>query len=89
MAMDTHSSGKTAREKRAASASSPTRCKIDVGRYVDEMERILLAHGDRNARMQALAILERWQFDEMLEDASRQRAQLLVLRFARNEGEGA
>ena len=73
-------------------AASPTRRKIDAGRYVEEMERILLAAGDRSACVRALAILERWQFDEMLEDASRQRAKLLVFRFARNgldEGDGA
>ena len=70
---------------KAASAASPSRYKIDVGRYVAELERMLRANRDRSACLQALAILQRWQFDEMLEDASRQRAKMLVLRFAGNE----
>ncbi len=56
--------------------------KIDVGRYVAEIERTLCAGGDRAQRTQALAILQRWQFDEMLDDASRQRAKVLIWRFA-------
>ncbi len=85
MAMDAYSPGTTANEERndtAANASSPSRSKIDVGRYVAEMERTLRTAGDRRVRMHALGVLQRWQFDEMLDDASRQRARLLVLRFA-------
>ena len=44
--------------------SSPT--KIDVGRYVAQIELMLRVGGERLQRMQALAILRRWQFDEML-----------------------
>ena len=54
---------------------------IDVGRYVAEMERTLHDHPDGGVRSQALRILQRWQFDEMLDDGSRKRARLLVLRF--------
>ena len=67
----------------AAGASSPSHGKIDVGSYVAEMERVLRANDDQGARMDALGILQRWQFDEMLDDASRRHARLLVLRFAR------
>jgi hypothetical protein len=49
---------------------------------VAEIERTLRAGGDRGRRTQALAILQRWQFDEMLDDASRQRAKVLIWRFA-------
>ena len=62
--------------------SSPT--KIDVGRYVAEIERMLCSGGQRPQRKQALAILRRWQFDEMLDNASRQRAKVLIWRFAGN-----
>ena len=71
--MDADSDWKTAtdkRKKRDASTSRPSRCKIDVGRYVAEMEHTLRANRDRSACLHALAILQRWQFDEMLEDAS-------------------
>ena len=81
--MNAHSLGKTAEEEPADAASSPDCRKIDVRRYVAEMEHILRTNGDPNACRQALAILKRWQVDEMLDDASRQRAQLLALRFAR------
>lgn len=67
-----------------AATTSDSNChKIDVGRYVAEMEDVLLANAHRASPRQALAILRRWQFDEMLDDASRQRARLLVLRFER------
>jgi hypothetical protein len=69
----------------AASPANPNQYKIDVGRYVTEMEHILRANGDRIARRKELAILNRWRFDEMLDYESRQRAKLLVSIFARNE----
>ena len=67
--------------------SSPT--KIDVGRYVAEIERMLHAGGDCTQRTQGLTILRRWQFDEMLDDASRQKAKGLIRRFTGNDHEEA
>jgi hypothetical protein len=55
--------------------------KIDVKRQVEEMERVLRMQDDP-ARCQAtISILRRWQFDEMLDDASREQARMLVLEF--------
>ena len=55
--------------------------KIDVKRQVEEMEDVLRTEGDP-ARCQAtISILRRWQFDEMLDDASREKARMLVLEF--------
>jgi len=55
--------------------------KIDVKHQVEEMERVLRAHAD-GARCQAtLTVLRRWQFDEMLDDGSREKAKMLVLEF--------
>jgi len=56
--------------------------KIDVGRHVAEMERVLRIGGDLIHCVDALEILERWQFDEMLDDASRNKARALVREFA-------
>ena len=67
-----------------AGALGVSPCPIEVGRCVAEMERILSGDHDYSARMRALAILQRWQFDEMLDAASRRRARQLVLQFARN-----
>lgn len=66
-------------------ASSPRGFKIDVSRQVEEMEHVLRAGGDRTRRREALAILQNWQFDEMLDDASREKARLLVQTFASND----
>ena len=60
--------------------ASPT--KIDVGRYVAQLELMLRVGGGRRQRVQALAILRRWQFDEMLDDASRRKAKVLIRTFA-------
>lgn len=55
--------------------------KIDVKRQVEEMERVLRTQDDP-ARCQAtVSILRRWQFDEMLDDGSREKARMLVLEF--------
>lgn len=67
------------------SAVSACRGMIDVSRYLAEMEGMLGASGDGNAHWRALGILQRWQFDEMLDEASRRRAKDLVSRFARNQ----
>ena len=56
--------------------------KIDVSRYVLEMEEVLYAQQDPARCENAIAILRRWQFDEMLDDASREKAKTLVQEFA-------
>ena len=70
------------RSEAGAIPAGPSPTKIDVSRYVAEIEHKLHAGGDRT---QALAILRRWQFDEMLDDASRQQAKRLIWRFAGND----
>ncbi|HVO25545.1 MAG TPA: hypothetical protein VMW56_18145 [Candidatus Margulisiibacteriota bacterium] len=83
--MEAYSPRKNANHERNEACAIPTGSnltKIDVGRYVAEIERTLRAGGDRAQRTQALAILQRWQFDEMLDDASRQRAKVLIWKFA-------
>lgn len=57
------------------------RAKIDVSRYVQEMERALRSRQDPVRCEDAIAILRRWQFDEMLDDASRAKAEMLVREF--------
>jgi hypothetical protein len=66
----------------SARPASPRMFTIDVGRQVSEIERVLRAGGDLAERVDALAILERWQFDEMLDDESRTKARVLVREFA-------
>jgi len=56
--------------------------KIDVFRHVTEMEDALRTGQGRYERINALAILSRWQFDDMLDDQSRARARALVNEFA-------
>ena len=60
-------------------ALMPELDKIDVGPQMQEIERDLRC-GER--RVEALAILQRWQFDDMLDDASREKARRLVQEFA-------
>ena len=55
--------------------------KIDVSRYVLEMEQVLHTEQDPVRCHNAIAILLRWQFDEMLDDASRAKARMLVQEF--------
>ncbi len=56
--------------------------KIDVSREVEKLECVLRL-GEELARCkEAMAILGRWQFDEMLDDASREKARMLVHEFA-------
>jgi hypothetical protein len=86
--MITDSRAKTVKQgpnSHAAIASCPSRCPVDVNRYVAEMERVLDSNHDRSACLQAIEILQRWQFDEMLDVASQERARVLVLRFAHSE----
>ena len=55
--------------------------KIDVSRYVLEMEQVLQTEHDPVRCQNAIAVLLRWQFDEMLDDASRAKARMLVQEF--------
>lgn len=52
---------------------------IDVSRYITEIERELRALSPRRSEM--LAVLERWQWDERLDDASRATARRLLVEF--------
>ncbi len=55
--------------------------KIDVSRYLREMEELLQAPRDPIRCFNAVAILRRWRFDEMLDEASRVKAGILVHTF--------
>jgi hypothetical protein len=55
--------------------------KIDVSRYVLEMEQVLHTEPDPVRCHNAIAVLLRWQFDDMLDDASRAKARMLVQEF--------
>jgi hypothetical protein len=55
--------------------------KIDVSRYVHGMERMLDSQQDPVRCETTITILRRWQFDEMLDDASRAKAGMLVREF--------
>jgi len=55
--------------------------KIDVSRYVLEMEQVLHTDQDPVRCHNAIAVLLRWQFDDMLDDASRAKARMLVQEF--------
>ena len=48
--------------------------KIDVSRHVAEMEQALRSGQARLPSDEVLATLERWQWDDMLDDASRAKA---------------
>jgi hypothetical protein len=56
--------------------------KIDVSQWVEELEQVLRAAENPARCEEALAILQRWQFDDMLDDASRQKAKELYWKFA-------
>lgn len=60
--------------------------KIDVSRYVHGMERALHSQQDPVGCEKTIAILRRWQFDEMLDDASRAKAGMLVREFESTGG---
>jgi hypothetical protein len=57
--------------------------KIDVSQWVEELEQVLRLAQDPVRCEEALAILQRWQFDEMLDEASREKAKVLYRQFAR------
>ena len=83
--------GRTNQQRSNPSARpvSPSLFKIDVGRQVAEIERVLRVGEDLTRCAEALEILERWQFDEMLDDASRNKARVLVREFATGGRENA
>ena len=54
---------------------------IDVSRQVAEMERVLRSRESTARSLDALAVLDRWQWDDMLDSASRTRARRLVREF--------
>ena len=60
--------------------------KIDVSWYVQGMERALRARQDPMSREKTITVLRRWQFDTMLDDASRVKARLLVREFESTGG---
>ena len=81
------SSGGNANQERstaAATTSGASLIKMSAGRQVAEMERTLRAAGDRTGYMEALRVLRRWQFDTMLDGASREKARALVWEFEPN-----
>jgi hypothetical protein len=55
---------------------------IDVSRWIAAMEREL-RDGNVLRCGEVLAVLERWQWDEMLDEHSRAAARRLVLEFGR------
>jgi hypothetical protein len=55
--------------------------KIDVSFYVAEIERVLRTENDPLKRAEVLAIVRRWQFDDMLDPISRAKARALVREF--------
>jgi len=57
--------------------------KIDVSQWVAELEQVLRLAQNPIRCEEALAILQRWQFDEMIDDASREKAKELIRQFAR------
>ena len=58
--------------------------KIDVTTQVAKLEETLRSSTDPVRRSEALAILQRWQFDDMLDDGSQRRAKALVDEFDPN-----
>ena len=58
-----------------------SRFKINVSRHVAEMERLLQVYDSPARCEEVIAILRCWQDDEALDDASRERAQMLVCEF--------
>jgi len=71
----------TARSRTSSTSLDLDACTIDVSRQVTEIEHVLRVGQDLIQCVEGLAILERWQFDEMLDSASRRRARLLVQEF--------
>jgi hypothetical protein len=55
--------------------------KIDVSRFLDQMETALRAGEDRERCQEIMTILRRWEGDEALESACRHRAKMLLDTF--------
>ncbi len=55
--------------------------KIDVHVHVEQFERVLRQDEDPARRRDAMAILQRWQFNDALTEAARHKAQTLVREF--------
>jgi hypothetical protein len=55
--------------------------KIDVSRFVRDMESALRGDAGPRRHREILATCERWQWDEQLDDASRETARRLVREF--------
>jgi hypothetical protein len=72
------------RSTTSATTSSASLITISAGRQVAEMERTLRSVGDRTRYMETLTVLRRWQFDTMLDGASREKARGLVWEFEPN-----
>ena len=56
---------------------------LNTGRMLDEIEAVLEAGRDARRCREALAILQRWQWDRDLDTPSRTRAASLLRLFAR------
>jgi hypothetical protein len=54
---------------------------IDATRYLDDMDHTLRSSHDVGMRNEALAILRRWQFDDLLTDAAGARAAGVLREF--------
>lgn len=61
---------------------------IDVSLYLYEMEAVLRDGSDAIRCTSTLAILQRWQFDDKLDEASRTKARRLLLEFGATEWGG-
>jgi hypothetical protein len=55
---------------------------VDASRALDEFEAVLCRGSEPNRCIEAMEILRRWQWDRDLDDASRNRAGLLVREFS-------
>ncbi|MEO8604588.1 MAG: hypothetical protein ABI629_18605 [bacterium] len=55
--------------------------KIDVSRFVRDMESALRSEIDRWGCQEILATCERWQYDEQLDDSSRSRVRRLLREY--------
>jgi len=55
--------------------------KIDVSRFVRDMESALRAAAGSRRQSEILATCERWQWDEQIDDASRAIARRLLREF--------
>ena len=63
------------------SSSDSAQGKIDVGHLVERIEQVLRAGRDAASCQEGLAILRRWQWDQMLDQDSRLRARALLSEF--------